>query len=339
ALIKKGYAYESSGDVYFEVRKYKKYGQLSHQNLDQMLEGARVDVGEKKKDPLDFALWKAAKADEPEWPSPWGDGRPGWHIECSVMSTKYLGDNFDIHGGGRDLIFPHHENEIAQSECATGKPFANYWIHNGLLTINGEKMSKSAGNYVTVKDVLSRYSSDILKLFFLGTHYSHPIDFSWEKMEATKNAYERFVILFNKIDREIEVTKDGTDTSKMDIFRLKQRFVEAMDDNFNTPLAVGALFDLVNFCNKVLEKKPEMYNFMLYYALDAIKELGNVLGLAFKDIPKDTSDSEIETAIALREKLRREGKFEEADKIREDLKRKGIILEDEKSTTHWRRAY
>lgn len=336
ALIKNGYAYNSDGDVYFEVRKYDRYGRLSHQNLDQMLEGARIEVGEKKKDPLDFALWKAAKENEPEWSSPWGNGRPGWHIECSVMSTKYLGENFDIHGGGRDLIFPHHENEIAQSECATGKPFANYWIHNGLLTINGEKMSKSAGNYVTIKDVLSRYTSDILKLFFLGAHYSHPIDFSWEKMEATKNAYERFTILFNKIDREITI--DDADASSADIVTLKKRFEEAMDDDFNTPLAIGALFDLVSFCNKVLDKKPEMYKFMLKYAKDTVLELGGVLGLTFQSSSKEVSDSEAQTAIRRREELRKQRKFTEADKIREDLKRKGIILEDEKDGTHWRRV-
>lgn len=339
-LIKNGYAYKSDGDVYFEVRKYNKYGQLSNQNLDEMLEGARVDVGEKKKDPLDFALWKAAKENEPKWEAPWGWGRPGWHIECSVMSTKYLGDSFDIHGGGRDLIFPHHENEIAQSECATGKQFANYWIHNGLLTINGEKMSKSAGNYVTIKDALNRYSSDVLKLFFLGAHYSHPIDFSWEKMEATKNAYERFVILFNKIDREIgrreNISTSGGNTFNMDIFKVQQRFEETMDDDFNTPLAIGALFDLANLSNKLLDKKPDGYIFMLKNGVDILKKLGGVLGLAF-DIPKkEKSELWIETAIALREKLRKEGKFREADKIREDLKHKGIILEDEKDGTHWR---
>ncbi len=335
-LIKNGYAYDSNGDVYFEVRKYKKYGQLSHQNLDQMLEGARIEVEEKKKDPLDFALWKSAKENEPEWQSPWGKGRPGWHIECSVMSTKYLGENFDIHGGGLDLIFPHHENEIAQSECAMGKPFANYWMHNGLLTINGEKMSKSAGNYITIKDVLSRYSSDILKLFFLGAHYSHPIDFSWEKMEATKNAYERFTVLFNKIDREIII--GDVDTSNADILRLKKRFEEAMDDNFNAPLAIGALFDLVSTCNKVLDKKTEMYKFILKYAKDTILELGGILGLTFQSSSKEVSDLEIQTAIRHRKELRKQRKFTEADEIREDLKRKGIILEDEKDGTHWRRV-
>ena len=339
-LIEKGYAYVSGGDVYFDVRKFKGYGRLSNQDLDQMLEGARIEVGEKKKDALDFALWKAAKENEPKWDSPWGPGRPGWHIECSVMSTKYLGDRFDIHGCGRDLIFPHHENEIAQSECATGKPFANYWIHNGLLTINGEKMAKSLGNYVSIKDVLSRYSADILKLFFLSAHYSHPVDFSWDKMEATKSAYERFTTLFNKINREVgplEAITAGADTSNADIFKLKQQFEAAMDDNFNTPSAIGALFEMVSFSNKILEKKPQYHQFMLKYSFNTIKELGKVLGLEFKDISADISDSDIKQLIAKREELRKQRKFTEADKIREDLKKKGIMIEDGKGATYLKR--
>lgn len=346
-LIEKGYAYVSDNDVYFEVRKYKGYGRLSRQNLDQMLEGARIDIGEKKKDPLDFALWKGAKENEPRWDSPWGEGRPGWHIECSVMSMKYLGENFDIHGGGRDLIFPHHENEMAQSECAMGKPFANYWMHNGLLTINGEKMSKSAGNFVTIKDVLTRYSPDILKLFFLGTHYSHPIDFSWEKMEATKNAYERFIILFDKIDREVGTKEDITTGGVGSLEAVEERFEAAMDDNFNTPLALGALFDLVNACNKLLDEKREMYLERLKYGAATLRQLGGVLGLNFRKkesrdlsvgVRGALSDAEIEKLVNDREKLRTKGKFAEADKIRGDLKRKGVILEDEKDGTHWRRV-
>lgn len=338
SLIEKGYAYNSGGDVYFEVRRFDRYGRLSNQDLDQMLEGVRVEIGENKKDPLDFALWKSAKENEPEWDSPWGPGRPGWHIECSVMSMKYLGENFDIHGGGRDLIFPHHENEITQSECATGKPFANYWIHNGLLTINGEKMSKSLGNFVSVGEVLSRYQADVLRLFFLGTHYSHPIDFSWEKMEAAKSAYERFIILFNKINREIDLnskTKSGAD-AEVDKFRA--RFEEAMDNDFNTPLAAGALFELVSYCNKLLEKRPQNYQFMIKYSSDTLKGLAGVLGLSFKVAGGRVSDSEIERLILMRKELRKQDKFEEADKIRQELKEKGIILEDTKERTYWRRV-
>ncbi|MDP2942655.1 MAG: cysteine--tRNA ligase [Candidatus Omnitrophota bacterium] len=339
-LIEKGHAYVSGGDVYFDVRKFKGYGRLSNQDLDQMLEGARIEVGGKKKDPLDFALWKAAKENEPKWDSPWGPGRPGWHIECSVMSMKYLGDRLDIHGGGRDLIFPHHENEIAQSECATGKPFANYWIHNGLLTINGEKMAKSLGNYVSIKDALSRYSADILKLFFLGAHYSHPIDFSWEKMEATKSAYGRFMTLFNKINREIgpiDTITAGAGTSNADIVKLRQQFETAMDDNFNTPSAIGALFEMVSLSNKILEKKPQNYRFMLKYSLNTIKELGAILGLVFTDTSADITDTEIKRLIEKRQELRKEGKFSEADKIREDLKKKGIMIEDGKGATYLKR--
>jgi len=256
------------------------------------------------------------------------------------MSMRYLGDNFDIHGGGRDLIFPHHENEVAQSECATGKPFANYWIHNGLLTINGEKMSKSLGNYVSIKDVLARYPSDVLKIFFLGAHYSHPIDFTWEKMEAARNAYERILILFDRINREegpLKAITSGGDTGNKDIFNLKQRFEEAMDDNFNTPVAIGALFDLVNLGNKILEKRPQLHQFMVKYAADILTELGGVLGLSFKTASNGLSDKEIQKLVGARIEAKKSGDFKEADRIREELKQKGIILEDDKDRTHWRR--
>ncbi|OGX29837.1 MAG: cysteine--tRNA ligase [Omnitrophica WOR_2 bacterium RIFCSPHIGHO2_01_FULL_49_10] len=339
-LIDNGHAYVSGGDVYFDVRKFVGYGRLSNQDKDQMLAGAHHDNLEKKRDSLDFALWKSAKENEPEWDSPWSKGRPGWHIECSAMSMRYLGDNFDIHGGGRDLIFPHHENEVAQSECATGKPFANYWIHNGLLTINGEKMSKSLGNYVSIKDVLARYPSDVLKIFFLGAHYSHPIDFTWEKMEAARNAYERILILFDRINREegpLKAITSGGDTGNKDIFNLKQRFEEAMDDNFNTPVAIGALFDLVNLGNKILEKRPQLHQFMVKYAADILTELGGVLGLSFKTASNGLSDKEIQKLVGARIEAKKSGDFKEADRIREELKQKGIILEDDKDRTHWRR--
>lgn len=348
-LIKNGYAYKSDGDVYFEVRKYNKYGQLSHQNLDEMLEGARVEVSEKKKDPLDFALWKAAKENEPKWEAPWGWGRPGWHIECSVMSTKYLGDNFDIHGGGRDLIFPHHENEIAQSECATGKQFANYWIHNGLLTINGEKMSKSAGNFVTIKDVLNRYSFDILKLFFLGTHYSHPIDFSWEKMEEKRKALNRIIIFLKTVkkredDEESLIKTDlkkkiSSEELRNEIKKARANFEKAMDDDFNMPNAIAALFEIVNVCNKVLYDTSynKGYLLALTYARQTIEEFGNILGLFFKESPLTVPEEDIKILVNMREELRKQKMFEKADQVRKELEEKGIILEDEKDGTHWRR--
>lgn len=341
-LIKRGDAYVSGGDVYFDVRRFKRYGNLSNQNLSRMLEGTRIEADEKKRDPLDFALWKAAKENEPTWNSPWGAGRPGWHIECSVMSTKYLGPNFDIHGGGRDLIFPHHENEIAQAECATGKRFANYWIHNGLLTINGEKMSKSLGNYVSIKDVLARCGNpDILKLFFLGTHYSHPIDFSWERMDEAKKAYERFRVLFDKIDNEagsIAAASNKTAAQETAILDLRRKFEDAMDDDFNTPVALATLFEMVNFSNKVLAERPKGFQLTLKRVSDSIKELGGVIGISFVKFSVSGDDVEIKELVERRRQLRKDGKFKEADKIRDELKRRGIVVEDGKDLTRLRRS-
>ncbi len=335
ALIDKGCAYASGGDVYFDVRKFDGYGKLSNQDKDQMLEGTRADTSEKKRDALDFALWKSAKANEPEWDSPWGKGRPGWHIECSAMSTRYLGDNFDIHGGGRDLIFPHHENEVAQSECATGKPFANYWIHNGLLTINGEKMSKSLGNYVSIKDVLARYPSDVLKIFFLGAHYSHPIDFTWEKMDVAKSAYERFLVLFDKAERRLAGKKAAAAKSHKEIDGFRAAFEAGMDDNFNTPAALGALFDLVNAGNKILDRNEDAS--VIKYLESTLRELGGILGLSFKNASNGMSDNEIQELVDARIDAKKKKDFKESDRIREELGRKGIILEDDKEKTYWRR--
>lgn len=335
ALIEKGCAYASGGDVYFDVRKFSGYGKLSHQDKDQMLEGIRVDKSEKKRDSLDFALWKSAKENEPEWDSPWGKGRPGWHIECSAMSTKYLGENFDIHGGGRDLIFPHHENEVAQSECATGKPFANYWIHNGLLTINGEKMSKSLGNYVSIKGVLERYPADVLKVFFLGAHYSHPIDFTWDKMEAAKSGYERFVVLLDKIRRKTGGAPDIRPSKDKDIEAASQRFIEAMDGDFNTPSALGALFDLVNAANKIVDRNGDIS--VLKYTENNLLELGGLLGLSFVTAQAGLSDAGIQGLVDARIEAKKRKDFAEADRIRKELGAKGVILEDDKDKTYWRR--
>lgn len=338
-LIKTGIAYESGGDVYFDITKAKQYGKLSHQSPEMMESGARVSPGENKKSPLDFALWKKAKDNEPSWPSPWGRGRPGWHIECSVMSSDILGDKFDIHGGGIDLIFPHHENEVAQSEGA-GKDFANYWIHNGLLTINGQKMAKSLGNYITVKEIEDRgYRFDVLKILFLQSHYSHPVDFTWARMDEVNKAYERFYVLFHKIDREFgsrDIARLPTG-SRGNVDHFKKEFEEAMDDNFNTPMALSVLFNMVNECNKILEDKQDSRRFMLQYAMSVIIELGGILGLSFKDIKVEKSDTWVTIAIAQREQLRKEGKYAEADEIRKMLDEKGIILEDSKDGATWRR--
>ena len=326
-LIEKKKAYESGGDVYFDVRKASNYGKLSNQSFEMLESGARVVPGENKKDPLDFALWKSSKEGEPSWPSDWGSGRPGWHIECSVMSSDILGDEFDIHGGGIDLVFPHHENEIAQSEGA-GKKFARYWVHNGLLTINKEKMAKSLGNFITIEDILAKYPADVLKILFLQTHYSHPVDFSWEKMEEAKKAQDRFCILFDKLNR---VKGKGLGVNS-DIDAFKTRFETAMDDDFNTAEALAVLFDLVTYINK----------HEAYQAKDLLLELGKALGLfeSHKDTTGGADSSkkaEIENFINLRTAARKNKDFKEADKIRKELEEQGIILEDTKDGTTWRR--
>lgn len=329
-LIKRGVAYESGGDVYFDVRKAKDYGKLSNQSLEMLESGARISPGENKKDPLDFALWKKAKEGEVFWPSPWGPGRPGWHIECSVMSSDILGDEFDIHGGGMDLIFPHHENEIAQSEGA-GKKFARYWIHNGLLTINKEKMAKSLGNFVTVEEALARYPADALKILFLQAHYSNPVDFSWERMEEAKKAYARIDIFRGKL-KKTKLPKG--DTTKTREFR--KEFEEAMDDDFNTPKALAALFDMVSKANKLIDTKDETEKLVLREAMDALGDISDVFGFAFKQKKLPISEQEIKKMIEMRNEARRHKDFKKADKIRDDLDRSGIILEDQKDGTTWR---
>ncbi|MDP2921768.1 MAG: cysteine--tRNA ligase [Candidatus Omnitrophota bacterium] len=329
-LIDRGSAYAAGGDVYFDVRKSDKYGKLSNQSFEMLKSGARVAPGENKKDALDFALWKAAKPDEPSWPSPWGNGRPGWHIECSVMSSDILGGEFDIHGGGIDLIFPHHENEIAQSEGA-GKRFARYWIHNGLLTINKEKMAKSLGNFITIEDILSKYPADVLKILFLQTHYSHPVDFSWEKMDEAKKALERFYILFEKLDKA--GSKAGAKEDP-DMKSFKERFEAAMDDDFNTAEALAVLFDLVTHINKNLQGSSLAKNILM--------QLGNALGLFEKGESSasgvdSSKKSEIEKLVSLRNEARKNKNFKTADKIRKELEEKGIVLEDTKDGTTWRK--
>ncbi len=325
-LIERKVAYASGGDVYFDVRKADGYGKLSNQSFEMLESGARIAPGENKKDPLDFALWKSAKEGEPSWQSPWGNGRPGWHIECSVMSSDILGGEFDIHGGGIDLVFPHHENEVAQSEGA-GNKFARYWMHNGLLTINKEKMAKSLGNFITIEDILAKYPVDVLKILLLQTHYSHPVDFSWEKMEEAKKALERFQILFEKLER---VKGQGPRAKNAEADSFKSRFESAMDDDFNTAEALAALFDLVTYINKQSLESS--------YAKDILAELGKVFGL-FEHKAGDTDSSkkaEIENLIKLRNAARKNKDFKEADRIREKLSDIGIIVEDQKGETTWR---
>jgi len=346
-LIDKGSAYPAGGDVYFDIKKAKNYGKLSNQDIGNMEAGARISPGESKRDPLDFALWKKAKEGEPSWDSPWGKGRPGWHIECSAMSSDILGDEFDIHGGGIDLIFPHHENEVAQSEGA-GKKFARYWIHNGLLTINSEKMAKSLGNFITIQDFLKKYGDgDYLKLLFLSTHYRHPVDYTADKIEEMKKEKDRFVVLFEKIGRLVK-PKGGTAKSgerrgdKSEEFR--KRFEDAMDDDFNTPLALAALFDLVTYTNKLMHDKSSFSEEELSEIITArtlLSDLGSVLGLnASKTIYAPDAgfdEKEILGKIKDRNDARKAKDFKRADDIRKNLDALGVILEDTKDGTVWRR--
>ncbi len=332
SLIQKDYAYESGGDVYFNVRKFAKYGKLSGQSIDEMQKGAKANPGELKKDALDFALWKRSKENEPFWDSPWGKGRPGWHLECSVMSQKFLKtDTLDIHAGGLDLIFPHHENEIAQAEALTGKQFAKYWIHHGLLTINSQKMSKSLGNFITIRDFMLKYkNADLLKLFFLSAHYSHPIDYTDDKIEEARQALGRIAIFLGK-------TKDAKSVkfkSVKEVDELGNKFVSAMDDDFNTPQALAVAFDLVNLANKNIEDT----NFALA-AKDRLREFLGILGISLESaFDSATLDKEIEARIEERVQARINKDFALSDKIRKELERKGVILEDTKDgKTTWRR--
>jgi len=331
ALIDRGAAYQADGDVYFDITKAKNYGKLSHQSLEKMETGTRVSPQENKRNPLDFALWKSAKEGEPSWDSPWGKGRPGWHIECSVMSSDILGDEFDIHGGGLDLIFPHHENEIAQSEGA-GKKFARCWIHHGLLTINSQKMSKSLGNFITVKDFLDKYkNADFLKLLFLSTHYSHPVDFTEDKIKEAKEALDRIYIFLDKVNGQ---PKQGTLKEIREIQEIKAKFEAAMDDDFNTPEALASIFDLVKLANKNINDLD-----FIRAAADTLRGLCRVLGLSLERVSETSllSDEEIDSMILERKKAKSEKDYKLADEIRKDLEAKGIILEDTKEGTIWRR--
>ncbi|UCB57118.1 MAG: cysteine--tRNA ligase [Candidatus Omnitrophota bacterium] len=350
-LIKKKSAYESGGDVYFDITKAKNYGKLSKQSQEAMQAGARIAPTEHKKNPLDFALWKSAKEGEPSWDSPWGKGRPGWHIECSVMSTDILGGEFDIHGGGLDLIFPHHENEIAQAEAA-GKKFARNWMHHGLLTINGQKMAKSLGNFITVDDFLKEYKHpNILKFFFLSTHYRNPIDYTKKRIEEARKNNESLLTMMNKVNsffsRHISVTKERElkkkASQKKFIFRLKQ-FEDAMDDDFNTPRALAVLYDIINQNLTVIRHKQLLsHEDSLQQLYDTCRiilpSIRSVFGLDL-NIPPEMGgnlDEKFETLIEQRNKARKEGNFAQADKIRKELEQKGIILEDTKEGTIWRR--
>ena len=352
-LIDNGFAYEKDGDVYFEVKKYKDYGKLSNQKIEELELGARIDVSEIKKNPMDFALWKKKKKEgEPFWESPWGQGRPGWHIECSAMAKKYLGDTFDIHGGGQDLVFPHHENEIAQSKCAYHGNFANYWLHNGFIQINGDKMSKSLGNFFLLREILEKFSGNAVRLFILSTHYRKPINFSFENMEDTKKALQNIVKSMNKFEGIVEKYKNEKTveiknldfSQKIDEF--DKKFEDAMDEDMNTPQALATIFDQIRETNKFISvNKDELSKIYseIEKSYESLKrKIGNVFGI---EIEMENSAKEedgenmeltkklIELLIKLRSEARSEKNFKLSDEIRDELKGLGVEIKDNRDGT------
>lgn len=369
SLIDNGYAYNVAGNVYFEISRFPEYGKLSKRNLDEMTAGARVDIDERKKNPLDFALWKASKEGEPSWDSPWGQGRPGWHIECSAMSMKYLGDSFDIHGGGADLIFPHHENEIAQSEAFTGKPFARYWIHNGFITIDKEKMSKSLGNFFTVKEILEKYDPEVVRYFLIATHYRSPIEFSDVQLNETVVSIDRYYSTIVRINDFIETgctsgkvanvhpvrkpeggfLSNGVNELENLLSSTKEKFEDAMNDDFNTALALGYTFELIRGINKFLDGKASGQKSieLISKAKETLTEIGRVFNI-FQKTQEDwnkalikmknigLSEKDILDRITDRQKAREKKNWGSADKIRKELEDKGIILEDREDATSWK---
>ena len=342
-LIEKGYAYEKNGTVYFSTRKFKDYGKLSHKNLDDLRSGGRsllVSGEDEKEDPLDFVLWKPKKEGEPFWKSPWSDGRPGWHIECSVMSRKYLGEQIDIHAGGEDLIFPHHENEIAQSEAANGKEFARYWMHNAFLNIDNRKMSKSLGNFRTVREISEQYDLQVLRFFMLSAHYRSPLNFSAELMEASKNGLERILNATDNLKHLIaSVAAEEMSAEEKEAFSKTDAYVEefekAMDDDFNTADAIAAIFELVKYANTTAT--AESSKEYLRGLLDRIVKLGDVLGLIL-DKKEELLDADIEKLIEERQAARKAKDFARADVIRDELLEKGIILKDTREGVQWKKA-
>lgn len=352
-LIDKGYAYATGANVYFSVDKFESYGKLSGQDREQMMHAVRIGPDEKKRAPLDFALWKEAKEFEPSWKSPWGDGRPGWHIECSVMSTNLFGANFDVHGGGLDLVFPHHENEIAQAEAATGKPFANYWLHNGLLTVNGEKMAKSLGNFITISDFLAKHKDpDVLKIAFLYSHYRSPMNYSEDKMEEARRSKERIMIFLDKAEKasrehaRTEVgapaTVDAIEKAQWAVNGLQEKFEEAMDDDFNTPVALSVIFEAVHMGNDVLadvkipaEEKAHLAGSIRNYVL----RFADILGLSLNPVEIDQNEaSKIQDLVANREEARKKKDWAAADRIRKELAAMNVVVEDTPKGPVWRKS-
>ncbi|HSH26081.1 MAG TPA: cysteine--tRNA ligase [Massilibacterium sp.] len=338
-LIKKGYAYEVEGDVYFRTRKFDDYGKLSQQSIDELQAGSRINVGDKKEDALDFALWKAEKEDEISWDSPWGKGRPGWHIECSAMIHKHLGETIDIHAGGHDLTFPHHENEIAQSEAMTGKTFARYWMHNGYININNEKMSKSLGNFILVHDIIKQYSPQVIRFFMLSVHYRHPINFSEELIQSAQNGFERIQTAIQNIQHRLEKSVnlgEKDDEWLATIGQYRTQFIEEMSDDFNTANAITILFELAKEANKYLQESNTTEKVLTSF-LQIFNEILTVLGIQIEE-KEALLDEEIEELIKKRNEARKNRDFQLADDIRDELKEQGIILEDTAQGVRWRRG-
>jgi cysteinyl-tRNA synthetase len=352
-LLEKGLAYVIDGDVYYSVQDFPEYGKLSGRNLEEMMAGARVDINEKKKNPLDFALWKASKEGEPWWESPWGKGRPGWHIECSVMSQRYLGETFDIHGGGEDLIFPHHENEIAQSEGATGKPFARYWLHNGFVRVNSEKMSKSLGNFFTIRDILAKYHPEVLRFFLLQSHYRSPVDFSDAALNEARQGMNRLYATLKALQDIAAASSDGSGGTNLtvseEVEKLRERFIEAMDDDFNTARAIGYLFDAIRAVNAYLAgSKKKISPEAAANITGKFIEIGKVLGIFLEDPEtyllqdrdretkkRDLNVAEIESLIAERKIARTAKDWQRADEIRKKIAEMGISIRDTAGETIW----
>lgn len=348
-LIKKGFAYQINGDVYYSVEKFKEYGKLSGRKLEDMEAGARVEIDERKHNPFDFVLWKSSKPGEPAWESPWGKGRPGWHIECSAMSNEYLGETFDIHGGGKDLNFPHHENEIAQSEGIFGKPFVKYWIHNGFVNIDQEKMSKSLGNFLMIKDVIKTYHPDVVRLFLLSNHYRSPIDFTDKAMDEARSGLDKIYAFLERAEEKIGLISDQ-DVETGDCF---QRFSEAMDDDFNSARGIGILFDTVRSTNRLLDQHQDNLSQMIKKTIQSnrsdILKIGNVLGILmeppkiyfdkkrFRGLEQKSIDPDvIDKMVKEREEARKTKNWEKADQIRKQLDDMNIIIEDRPDGTIWK---
>lgn len=337
-LVDKGYAYEVDGDVYFSTKKFEGYGKLSGQNIEDLQSGARISIDERKKDPMDFAIWKAQKPGEPAWNSPWGMGRPGWHIECSCMAKKLLGETIDIHAGGSDLKFPHHENEIAQSEALTGEPFARYWLHSAFVNVNNEKMSKSLNNFFTAREILERYDADVIRFLMLSAHYRQQLNFSEDLLESAKASVERIYNAIGNLENLIdEVCREEMNEEEKayleSLNKYKEKYIEKMDDDFNTADAITAIFDLIKDTNTniTIDSSKELAQ----KALELIRELGAPLGM-FQKSTKGNLEEEIEALITKRQQARKDRDFALADKIRDELKDRGIVLEDTPQGVRWK---